>query len=139
MFGSSLPSDVCWRSHVFFTLFTYSGVRWCCFCGLFFFVVCKLYCQFLWIVHIWLSFWCSLALNYLQNTTQKTKDRGTPSTLKTGMNSGALNSSCVTCGTRRVAIVTITVTSHAWGKEQIVNTPNGTYPWSFVTQIFRIG
>jgi hypothetical protein len=59
------------------------GVRWCCFCGLFLFVVCKLYYQFLWIVHIWLSFWCSLALNYLQNTTQKTKDRATGTPLKT--------------------------------------------------------
>ena len=137
MIGSSLPPVVCWRIHVLFTLFEYSGVRHtlCCVCALFFFVVCKLYCQFLWIVHIWLSCWCSLAFNYLQNTTQKTKDRATPITLKLGGNSRVLNSSCVTCGTRRVAIATITVIIHEWGNNQIVITPNGTYPLSFVTHI----
>ena len=27
--------------------------------------------------------------------------------------------------------------NHEWGKGQIVNTTNGTYPWSFVPQLFR--
>ena len=31
-----------------------------------------------------------------------------------------------------VTLVTNLVISHAWGKDQIVNTTKGTYPWSFV-------
>jgi hypothetical protein len=31
------------------------------------------------------------------------------------MNSGRVNSSCSTCGTRRVTLVTIPVISHEWG------------------------
>jgi hypothetical protein len=36
-------------------------------------------------------------------------------------------------------LVTNPVISHEWGKDRIVITTNGTYPWSFVTQIFRNG
>ena len=40
----------------YFCLFTYSGVQHilCCVFVLFVFVLCTLYCQFLWIVHFWL-------------------------------------------------------------------------------------
>jgi len=47
--------------------------------------------------------------NDLQNTIQKTKDRATWTPLKTGgelMLSGKVGSSCSTCGTRRVILVT---------------------------------
>ena len=49
------------------------------------------------------------AINDLQNTTQKIKDRATRTPLKTGMNSGAPEGWSVpapTCGTRRVAFAT---------------------------------
>ena len=51
-----LPPLVCRRVHVLFTLFVfvsvYSGVQpiLCCVFVLFFFVLCTLFCQFLWIV-----------------------------------------------------------------------------------------
>jgi hypothetical protein len=38
-----------------------------------------------------------------------------------------------------VAPVTNPVISHEWGKEREVFTTSGTYPWSFVTQIFHNG
>jgi hypothetical protein len=47
--------------------------------------------------------------NNLQNTTEKTKDRVTQTSLKTGcefMCSGRLNISCSTSGTRHVTLVT---------------------------------
>ena len=44
-----------------------------------------------------------------------------------------------TCGTRRVTLVTYPVISHELGNDRIVLTTNGTYPWSFVTQILRNG
>jgi hypothetical protein len=47
-----------------------------------------------------------------------------------------INSSCSTSGTRRVNLVTNQVISLEWGKEQEVFATSGTYPWSFVTQIF---
>jgi len=31
------------------------------------------------------------------------------------------------------------VISHAWGKDREVHMTSGTYPWSFVTQIFHNG
>ena len=40
---------------------------------------------------------------------------------------------------RRVTLVTNPVTSHECGKDREVLTTNGTYPWSFVTQLFRNG
>ena len=53
--------------------------------------------------------------NDLQNTTQKTKDRGVRTQLETGgelMCFGGASGSCSTCGTRRVTLVTNLVISH---------------------------
>jgi hypothetical protein len=41
--------------------------------------------------------------------------------------------------TRRVNLVTNPVISHERGKDREVFTISGTYPWSFVTQIFHNG
>jgi hypothetical protein len=49
------------------------------------------------------------------------------------------SSSCSTSGTRRVSLVTNPVISHERGKDREVLTTSGTYPWSFVTQIFHNG
>jgi hypothetical protein len=75
---SYLPPVVCRRAHVLFTLFVgglmsylrymylwlfaYSGVQHilCCVFVLFFFILCTLCCQFLWIVHFCLSLRYSL-------------------------------------------------------------------------------
>jgi hypothetical protein len=46
-------------------------------------------------------------------------------------------SSCSTSGTSRVSLVTNPVISIKRGKDLGVFTTSGTYPWSFVTQIFR--
>ena len=72
--------------------------------------------------------------------TYKTKDRVTRTPLKTGVElrcSGRVSSSCSTSDTRRVNLVTTPVISHERGKDREVFTPSGTYPWSFVTQIFH--
>ena len=53
------------------------------------------------------------------------------------MCSGRVSSSCSTSGTRRVNLVTNPVESREWGKDREVFTTSGTYPWSFVTQIFH--
>jgi len=53
------------------------------------------------------------------------------------MYSGRVSSSWSTSGTRRVNLVTNPVISHEWGKDREVFTTGGTYPWSFVTQIFH--
>jgi len=61
--------------------------------------------------------------NDLQNITQKTKDRTTRTPLKIGDErkcSGRISSSCSTCGTRRVTLVTNPVVYHEWGKDRIV-------------------
>jgi len=50
-----------------------------------------------------------------------------------------VSSSCSTCVTHRVTLVTKTVIIHKRGNDRIVITTNGTYPWSFVTQILRNG
>jgi hypothetical protein len=71
----------------------------------------------------------------------KTKDR-TRTPLKTEGElrcSGWISSSCSTSGTRRVNLVTNPVISREWGKDREVFTTSGTYPWSFVTQIFHNG
>ena len=65
MFGSSWPPVVCRRAHILFTylcLFAYSGVQsiLCCVFVLFFFVLCTLCCQFLWIVNFYLPLRYSL-------------------------------------------------------------------------------
>ena len=68
--------------------------------------------------------------NDLQNTTQKTKDRGTRTQLKTRgehMFSGTVSSSCSTSDIRRVTLATQPVISHEWGKDQKVITTSGTY------------
>ena len=72
----------------------------------------------------------------------KTIDRVTRTPLKTGVElgcSGKVGSSCSTGDTRRVYLVTNPFISHEWGKDREVFTTGGTYPWSFVTQIFRNG
>jgi hypothetical protein len=43
---------------------------------------------------------------------------------------------CSTSDIRRVNLVTHPVISHEQGKDREVFTTSGTYPWSFVTQIF---
>ena len=49
------------------------------------------------------------------------------------------SSSCSTSGTRRVNLVTNPVISRECGKDREVFTTSGTYPWSFVIQIFHNG
>ena len=74
--------------------------------------------------------------------THKTKDRITRTPLKTGGElrcSGRVRSSCSTSGTCRVNLVTHTVIRREWGKYREVFTTSGTFPWSFVTQIFHNG
>ena len=74
--------------------------------------------------------------------TYKTKDRVTRTPLKTSGElrcSGRVSSSCSTSGTRRVNLVTKPVISREWGKDREVFTTSGTYPLSFVTQIFHNG
>ena len=74
MFSSSLPSVVCMGglmsySH-YLCLFAYNDVQvgntYCVvFFVLFVFVLCILYCQFLWIVLFWLPHWYSLMFIFL--------------------------------------------------------------------------
>jgi hypothetical protein len=45
------------------------------------------------------------------------------------MYSYRVNSSFSTCSTSRVTIVTNPVISHDWGKDRIMITTNGAYPW----------
>ena len=59
MFGSFLPTVVCRRDHVLFTLFLFACAQWCpthivlCFlCLSQTYVLCSQCCQFLWIVHL---------------------------------------------------------------------------------------
>jgi hypothetical protein len=63
--------------------------------------------------------------------THKTKDRVTLTPPK------SVNSFCSTSDTRRVNIVTHPVISHEWGNDREMFTESGSYPWSFVTQIFH--
>ena len=79
--------------------------------------------------------------NDLQTTTQKTEDRPTRTTLKSGdehMCSGMVSSSQSTNGTCRVTLASSPVMSRKWEK-WIVVTTNGTYPWSCLVQILRNG
>jgi len=74
--------------------------------------------------------------------THITKDRVTRTPLKTGNElrcSGRVSSSCSTSDTRRINLVANPVISHERGKDRGVVTTSGTYPWSFVTQIFHNG
>lgn len=50
--------------------------------------------------------------------------------------SGKRCSSCSTSGVRPVTVGTYQLTSHVWIKDRIVNTTEGPYPWSYVTQIY---
>ena len=50
-----------------------------------------------------------------------------------------ISSFCSTSDTRRVNLVTNPVISHERGKGWEVFATSGTYPWSFVTQIFHNG
>jgi hypothetical protein len=49
------------------------------------------------------------------------------------------SSSCSISDTRRDNLVTNPVIVHERGKDREVLTTNGTYPWSFVTQMFHSG
>ena len=80
--------------------------------------------------------------NDIQNITEKTKDRVTRTPLKTGgelMCSGRVSSSCFISDIRRAILVTNLVMNNEWGKDRGVLTTSGTYPWSFVTQMFHDG
>jgi hypothetical protein len=72
--------------------------------------------------------------NGRQNTPQKTKDRATRTSLKTGEElrcSGRVGISFSTNGIHRVTLVTNPVKSHGRVKDRIVITRNGTYPSSY--------
>ena len=74
--------------------------------------------------------------------TYKTKDRVTRTPLQMGgeiMCSARVGSSCSSSDTRCVNLVTNPVISHECGKNREVLTTSGTYPWSFMTQIFHNG
>jgi hypothetical protein len=73
--------------------------------------------------------------------THKAKDRVPRTTIKTGgvlRCSWRVSSPCSTSGTRRVNLVTNPMISHELGMNPWVLTTSGTYPWSFVTQIYTI-
>ena len=53
--------------------------------------------------------------------------------------SGRVRSSCSNGDTHRINRVTNPMLSHERGKDREVLTTSGTYPWSFVTQIFHNG
>ena len=72
--------------------------------------------------------------------THKTKDWATWAPLKTWIwtpYSRRVSSCCFICGILRATHVTNTMIRHESGKYLIGITTNGTYPWSFLTQIFR--
>jgi hypothetical protein len=62
LFCLSLPPESYLR---YLCLFTYSNVQHMLYFVLFVFVLCALCCQFLWIVHFWLSLWYSVACIYI--------------------------------------------------------------------------
>ena len=71
----------------------------------------------------------------LQNTAQKSKDQTTRTPLKTGSElrcSGRVSTSDNHC----VTLVTNLMINCEWGQDRVVFMKSGTYPWSFVTQIF---
>jgi hypothetical protein len=74
--------------------------------------------------------------------TYKTKDGVTRTPLITEGEfrySRRISSSCSTTNTRRANLITNLVISHERGKDREVLTTSGTYPCSFVTQIFHNG
>ena len=70
MFGSSLPPVVCKMAHILFTIFVFACAyvvsNTYCVVLLFFFILCTLCCQFLWMVHFSLTRRCSLT--FIQNS-----------------------------------------------------------------------
>jgi hypothetical protein len=85
---------------------------------------------------------CTKGQTTIYKNTRKTKDRVTRTPLKIRGElrcSGRVNSSYSTSGTCRVNLVTNPVTSRERGMDRKVFTTSGTYPWSFVTQIFHNG
>jgi hypothetical protein len=58
--------------------------------------------------------------NDLQNITQNIKNEAGLTSLKSGVNSGRVASSCSTCATRRVNLVTNPVIRHERGKDRII-------------------
>jgi hypothetical protein len=81
-----------------------------------------------------------MAINDLQNTTQKTKDRVIRNPLKTIgelMCFRRVSSFCSTCGFCHVALVANVVISHEWYQDWTMITKNGTKQWSFGTHIYR--
>ena len=68
--------------------------------------------------------------NWRPNPTNPTKNGGKL------RGPGRVGSSGSTYDIHRVTLITSTVVSHKWGKDQIMITTSGTYPWLFVTQIF---
>jgi len=82
--------------------------------------------------------------NDLQNTKHYTENQILSNTnpIKTRDelgNSERISSFCSTNETRRITLVTNTVICHESCEDVIVVTTNGTYLWSFVTQISRNG
>ena len=71
--------------------------------------------------------------NVLQYITQTIKDWAMQTPQKTGMSSIATEGDAVTSGTHRVKCCYMSEESIG-----LVITTDGTYPWSFVTQIFHI-
>ena len=74
--------------------------------------------------------------------TYKTKDRVTRTPLKTRGElrcSRKVSNSCSTSVTRRVNLATSPVISHGRGRDREVLTTSGTYPCSYVAQIFYSG
>ena len=71
--------------------------------------------------------------------SQKTKDRATRTSLRTGVKLilyGLVSNSCPTCNTHRVTLVRNPVIIHERIKDRVVNTTNGIYP-SCVTVMVR--
>jgi hypothetical protein len=90
---------------------------------------------------VWSSEWNIWTIIYIKHIQMK-EDGSMGSTNPIGGElrcSVRVSNSCSTCATCRVTIVTNPVISHEWGKDLIVITTNGTHPWSFLTQILRIG
>jgi hypothetical protein len=74
-------------------------------------------------------------------TLKKTKDRASrnpPITYVEPRCSGRVGSSCSTNEIRSITLVSNPLINHKWGKDREVHT-SGTYPYSFVTQMFRYG
>ena len=77
--------------------------------------------------------------NNIQHTTQKTKDWATRTSLKPGINPSNPEEQAVpVLHVTPVTHMTHPVISHEWGKDRIVISTKGSYPWSFVTRRHRV-